>query len=120
MPKLNVGFTNSSLEKLLAEVDIVFSSPTTTGAVDAYCANLPVITALDGASLNLAPLRDKECVFFVSSASDFVGALSIIGLHPRKPIRKEDIFYLDTSLSKCKILIIDRLIQLRSATLINA
>jgi surface carbohydrate biosynthesis protein (TIGR04326 family) len=120
VPKLNVSFTNSSLEKLLAEVDIVFSSPTTTGAVDAYCANLPVITALDGASLNLAPLRDKECVFFVSSASDFVGALSIIGLHPRKPIRKEDIFYLDPSLSKWKSLIIDRRIQLRSATLINA
>jgi len=80
--------------------DIVYSSLATAAAVDAYCAGKPVITILDGKSLNVSPLRGFSGVHFVSNAKEL--AIAINGVEVDELEQREDYFYLDVELPRWK------------------
>lgn len=60
---------------LLQDADIVYTSNITSAAVDAYCFGIPVISVLDGSSLNMSPLLGMDHVTFVSTPQELSGAL---------------------------------------------
>jgi surface carbohydrate biosynthesis protein (TIGR04326 family) len=100
LPGLNCEISIQSISELLLISDIVYSSSVTSAAVDAYCAGRPVITILDGKSLNLSPLRGSSSVQFVSSAKEL--AIAINGAEVDELEQKEDCFYLDVELPRWK------------------
>src|SRR5262249_53433368 len=59
--------TQEPLSALLDRYDIVVASNSTSAAVDAFVAGLPVIIGVGGHSLNLSPLRGQAEVTFVSN-----------------------------------------------------
>ncbi|WP_036096936.1 hypothetical protein [Leptospira weilii] len=63
---------DSPLVSVLDQYDFVYTSNITFAAVDAYSAGLPVISFLDGETLNMSPLRGRRNVFFVSNASELI------------------------------------------------
>ncbi|MCB9096276.1 MAG: hypothetical protein H6630_01280 [Arcobacter sp.] len=69
-PMVSFQLTEEPLEKIFPKVKIVYSSNVTSGAVDAYCFGLPIISFLDSETLNMSPLLDLEGVVFVSNAKD--------------------------------------------------
>jgi surface carbohydrate biosynthesis protein (TIGR04326 family) len=78
--------------------DIVYSSSTTSGAVDAYCAGLPVIILNDGKVLNQSPLRGCKDVHFSSNAKDLADKINSASVVRSQD--KNDYFYLDSDLTK--------------------
>jgi surface carbohydrate biosynthesis protein (TIGR04326 family) len=58
---------------------VAVSANSTSAAVDAYVAGLPVIIGVDGDDLNLSPLRGQAGACFVSSPQDMAAALQAIG-----------------------------------------
>jgi len=83
--------------------DIVYSSAVTSAAVDAYCTGKPVITILDGKSLNMSPLRGVSGVHFVSNAKEL--AIAINGAEMSELEQREDYFYLDPELPRWRSLL---------------
>ena len=100
VPSLNCEISMQPIDELLLISDIVYSSPVTSAAVDAYCAGKPVITILDGKSLNLSPLRGVSGVHFVSTAKEL--AIAINEAEVNELEQGEDYFYLDVELPRWK------------------
>lgn len=75
-PSLPLRVTVLPLAKLLDECDVVYSSNITAAAADAYSAGLPVVSVLDGDSLNMSPLHSLAGVRFVTSSTELAEALS--------------------------------------------
>ena len=97
-PRLRGELSIKPIEELLTICDVVYSSTITSAAVDAYCAGLPVITLLDGETLNLSPLRSIKSVYFIDSAKDLAIAINdieVINIEQRK-----DYFYLNPELPR--------------------
>jgi surface carbohydrate biosynthesis protein (TIGR04326 family) len=69
-PCIKFEITSEPLDTLLAKCDFAYTSNHTGGAVDAYCSGVPVITLLDGASLNLSSLRNFPDVQFIATPKD--------------------------------------------------
>ena len=103
----NIDLVVSSvpLEELLGEFDLVFSSPITSAAVEAYCCGVPVVTMLDPQSLNLSPLRGYEDVFFVSTADEFTEVLESLDFAGRDRFEGHRFFNLDPDLNRWKTLL---------------
>ena len=97
---LNCEISTQPISELLLMSDIVYSSLATAAAVDAYCAGKPVITILDGKSLNVSPLRGFSGVHFVSNAKEL--AIAINGVEVDELEQREDYFYLDVELPRWK------------------
>ena len=91
-----------SISTLLLKSNIAFTSNVTSAAIDAYCANVPVISALNPQTLNMSPLMGVEGVEFVNNASEFVNAVEKLKSVNKNKIKPEDIFWLDPSLSRWK------------------
>ncbi len=72
---LRIERTNEELGKILGEYDVALAANSTSAAVDAHLAGLPVIVGLDGADLNLSPLRAEPGVRFVATPADLARAL---------------------------------------------
>ncbi|EKO58935.1 TIGR04326 family surface carbohydrate biosynthesis protein [Leptospira kirschneri] len=88
---------------LLQDADIVYTSNITSAAVDAYCFGVPVISVLDGSSLNMSPLLGMGDVAFVSTSEELSYALQ---KDFDFSIKKDKAFFcLDRSLSKWKELL---------------
>lgn len=77
-PDIKFDVTASPLVDILDQFDLVYTSNITSAAVDAYCAGLPVISFLDGETLNMSPLRGSKNVFFVSNSVELIHATSKI------------------------------------------
>ena len=105
-----LSFTPSLLpiNKLLPEADIVYAGPVTSAAVDAYCANLPVIIVLDRMSLNMSPLRGWPGVTFVGSAEELSMALRNAAASLQSQTSRPCFFNLDRSLAGWQKLLFDR------------
>ncbi|EMJ96559.1 TIGR04326 family surface carbohydrate biosynthesis protein [Leptospira alstonii] len=69
---------DSPLAAVLDQYDFVYTSNITSAAVDAYSVGLPIISFLDGETLNMSPLRGRRNVFFVSNASELVEAFESV------------------------------------------
>lgn len=84
------------LDSLLNNADLVYTSNTTSAAVDSFCKGVPVITYLDENDFNLSPLRGFKEVNFVSSSLDMIKILNL-SFSKRDNIH-QDYFYSRASL----------------------
>ena len=99
-PALHLRVVMDPLGDILHNYDIAYSSNTTSAAVDAYLASLPVVVMLDEAELNLSPLRGQTDVNFVGTPQELADALQAMSRSlGAQPDRKE-FFFLDPDLPR--------------------
>ena len=106
-PDLNLVITDEPISALIDCCALVYTSNTTSAAVDAYCSGKLVITFLDSSSLNLSPLNGSEGVNFVSTAKELASVLNNIGRIKVNDKQGENFFYLNSKLPKWKSLLVD-------------
>jgi surface carbohydrate biosynthesis protein (TIGR04326 family) len=105
-PGLKAAETGEPLARILADYDVAIAANSTSAAVDAYVAGLPVIIDLDGDDLNLSPLRCQSGAHFVSSAQDLADALRAAGGEgATSDSARNDFFFLDPELPRWKRLL---------------
>lgn len=86
------------IAELLTMCDIVYSGSSTSAAVEAYCAGLPVVVLLDGTSLNMSSLRGYKGVYFVRNFKDLASVINSVEVTSLKEVK--GYFYLDLKLPK--------------------
>ncbi|WP_078129395.1 TIGR04326 family surface carbohydrate biosynthesis protein [Leptospira alexanderi] len=102
-PFLQLKVFQEPIVNLLKDADIVYTSNITSAAVDAYCFGVPVISVLDGSSLNMSPLLGMDHVTFVSTHQELSRALQKdFGISVKK---RKAFFCLDPNLTKWKKLL---------------
>jgi surface carbohydrate biosynthesis protein (TIGR04326 family) len=99
-PRLSVRETDQALHSLLGDHDIAIAGNSTSAAVDAFVAGLPVIVGLHGAHLNLSPLRGRAGVAFVSSGRELRDALLAMPAKDGANPEREQFFFLDPRLPR--------------------
>ncbi len=99
-PALHPRVVMDPLGDILHDYDIAYSSNTTSAAVDAYLAGLPVVVMLDEAELNFSPLRGLPDVPFVGTAAELAEALQAMGRGLAGRLDLEDFFFLDPELPR--------------------
>jgi surface carbohydrate biosynthesis protein (TIGR04326 family) len=98
---LAAGETTDPLAQILPEYDVAVSANSTSAAVDAYVAGLPVIIGVDGDDLNLSPLRGQAGACFVSSSQELAAALQAIGgVRPAPDSDRREFFWLDAEMPR--------------------
>ena len=106
-PRLKMEVTMDSISSLLSKCTVAYTTSVTSAAIDAYCANVPVISALNPQTLNMSPLRGIEGVEFVSNAGELVSAIERVEITKNDDIKPESIFWLDPKLAMWTKLIFD-------------
>jgi surface carbohydrate biosynthesis protein (TIGR04326 family) len=106
-PGLTIDETTEALDQILNQYDVALAANSTSAAVDAYIAGLPVIVAVGGGELNLSPLRGEVGVRFVSDEKELAKALGVFsaGGLAISPTRK--MFFMDCELPRWKHLLSD-------------
>jgi len=97
-PKIPFELSTRPIEELLKMSDIVYSGSFTSAAIDAYCVGLPIITFIDGKTLNLSPLRGVKSVYFISDSYGLSSAIN--ALEAGVLDAKENYFFLDQTLPR--------------------
>ena len=97
-PSLIGELSTKPIQELLAISDIVYSSLITSAAIDAYCAGLPVMTLLEGKTLNMSPLRGAKSVYFIKNSEDLSNAINTIEVTNLN--QKGNYFYLNPGLPR--------------------
>ena len=100
-----IEITKNTLSELLVEVDVVFTSAATTGAIDAYCVGLPVISILDPLTLNLSPLRGAPGVQYVNTPLQLSAAIKFLCENYQSPTDSVNYFTLDSNLPRWRTLL---------------
>lgn len=103
-PGLHAAETREALGTILADHDVAVTANSTSAAVDAFVAGLPVVIALDGDALNLSPLRGRAGVRFAGTAEEMAESLLTVG-HGSSPAACEDFFFLDRELPRWRELL---------------
>ena len=101
-PNLKMEVTNDPISKLLERCDAVYTSSGTSAAIDAYCANIPIISVLNPQTLNLSPLLDMKGIQFVYNSNQFIDSIENLKDETIYAFNQKDIFWLDTKLSMWK------------------
>jgi surface carbohydrate biosynthesis protein (TIGR04326 family) len=104
-PGLKIKATARPLSELFDHYDVVLAANSTSAAVDAYVALLPVIVAVDGSGLNLSPLRGRQGAYFVSSARELLDSLQSVANGAAQDFRQDDFFFLSPDLHRWKRLL---------------
>ena len=105
-PGVTAEQTKDALGRILGDYDAVVVANSTSAAVDAYVAGLPVIIGLDGDDLNLSPLRDQPGVRFVSTREELAEALETAVLtRAMADSNRGEFFFLDPDLPRWKRLL---------------
>ena len=105
-PGLKAEETRKALGEILGAYDVAIAANSTSAAVDAYLAGLPVIIGLDGNDLNLSPLRGRLGVRFVSTCDELADALQTSGCGVGSTDSgRTEFFFLDTDLPRWKRLL---------------
>lgn len=99
-PNINFTIINNPLEEILYKYNLVFTSNSTSAAVDAYCFGIPVIQMLDGNSLNMSPLRNLDDVIYITD--DVTLARAINNLNIENYTLSKSYFYLNKDLPNWK------------------
>jgi surface carbohydrate biosynthesis protein (TIGR04326 family) len=97
-PSLRGEISIKPIQELLGVSDIVYSSLITSAAIDGYCAGLPVITLLDGKTLNMSPLIGVKSVYFIKNSEGLSNAINTIEVTNLN--QKRNYFYLDLDLPR--------------------
>lgn len=102
IPKLSE--TTLQLADSLFQFSLAIVAGSTSAALDAYLADLPVIVFLSGGGLNLSPLRGVAGVTFVSTQPEM--SLALAAYDSTKPrSQKQDFFWLDQGLPRWRKLL---------------
>jgi len=99
-PGLNLEVVTEPLEKALQDGDVACAGNTTSAAVDAYLAGVPVVVVLDDTTLNFSPLRDWPDVRFVSAFEELAEALQTAQRGPAPAPDAHAFFCLDPGLPR--------------------
>jgi len=103
-PSLRMLITSAPLVELFGDCDVAYTSNITSAAVDAYCADIPVVSVLNADAFNMSPLRGLVGVQFVTSAEELADSL-------RSPSRldceseREGYFTIDRALPRWRSLL---------------
>ena len=100
-PSIRIKQTSSKLNKILKDFDITLSANSTSAAVDAFLAGLPVIIGQDGRDFNLSPLRGLPNVYFVCTSEELVSALTRKSIENNNS-HEQNLFWLDFDLHRWK------------------
>jgi surface carbohydrate biosynthesis protein (TIGR04326 family) len=107
--KYNIEIASENLSNLLQKVDIICTTNSTSSAVEAVTANLPVLSMLNPDVLNMSPLKDLSVVKFFKDYRELLIELEsfLNGAETeREPvIRQFDYFCLDRKLPRWKRLL---------------
>ena len=101
-PSLNLEVVTAHLREIMRDFDIAYSANTTSAAVDAYFAGMPVVVMLDATELNYSPLRGRCGVRFVSTPGELAAALRPAPVQASPD--REAFFFLDPELPRWKAL----------------
>lgn len=104
-PSLRLQVKMDAISSLLGGCDVAYTSSTTSAAVDAYCAGVPVISVLDPKILNLSPLRGCDGVLFVSTPEELANALISAAFIAHPTTKQKDFFTLDYNLPRWRNLL---------------
>lgn len=74
-PGMRIEVLSRPLGELVREYDVAYAGSTTSGAVDAFQAGLPVVVMLGEGQLNLSPLSGCHGVTFVGNSDELATAL---------------------------------------------
>ena len=102
-PSLQLKMTSSPLAELLSDCDVAFASNITSAAVDAYCAGVPVVSALDGNTFNMSPLRGLTGVVYVTGPEELARALG--NVRAQEKVHTDPYFCLDKGLPRWRMLL---------------
>lgn len=97
-PELRMTVVTEPIPNLLSDCDVAFVSAVTSAAVDAYCAGIPVVSALDKNTLNHSPLRGCSDVLYVSSHEGLAQAIILLASRNRRDAAKQLFFNVDSKL----------------------
>jgi surface carbohydrate biosynthesis protein (TIGR04326 family) len=105
-PSLQLRIVGDPLPKIMQDADIAYAGNTTSAAVDAYLAGLPVVVMLDETELNYSPLRGKTGVRFVTTPRELAQALEEAPRTNRDSVSaSNDFFFLDPELPRWRRLL---------------
>jgi surface carbohydrate biosynthesis protein (TIGR04326 family) len=104
-PSLRLTVLTRTLGEILYDFDIAYCSSSTSAAVDAYLAGLPVVVMLDGAALNLSPLRARPGVRFVGTPEELAASLQMTCDVSGEERDRAEVFFLDPELPRWKRLL---------------
>jgi surface carbohydrate biosynthesis protein (TIGR04326 family) len=105
-PELNLVVTNEPIPILIDKSSLVYTSSTTSAAVDAYCFGKSVIVILDPKGINLSPLKGWDGVTFVSTAEELADVMNGIDQIDEVEVQGKDYFYLNSKLPRWKDLLV--------------
>jgi len=97
---LKLKVETKPIGEIIHGYDFVYSSITTSAAVDAYCVGLPVAIYIDGSSLNLSPLRGKRDVYYVTKPEELAESFNFNNQKLNLKKTRKNFFYLDKKLTK--------------------
>ena len=100
-PGIKIKQTSTKLNKILKDFDIALAAHSTSAAVDALLAGLPVIIGLDGKDFNLSPLRGSPNVSFVCTSEEMISALTRKSTVNNNSL-EQNLFWLDSDLHRWK------------------
>lgn len=103
-PCLKMNIETKPLGELMEHYDIVYASSTTSAAVDAFCAGLPVIVLLDGSDLNMSPLRGCNGVVFISNPEELAKLVND-DIDDAEEMQRKEYFFLDLELPRWRQLL---------------
>ena len=92
--------SDDSIDKLLINCDIAYSSSVTSAAVDAFCCGIPLISVLDPKILNLSPLREQDSVYFIKNSQELISAILKIAQPNQIPTDRNPYFTIDKDLPR--------------------
>jgi surface carbohydrate biosynthesis protein (TIGR04326 family) len=107
-PSLNIFVTMGSIDKLLVECDVAYSSSVTSAAVDALYSNVSIISVLDPTKLNLSPLRGNGDVAFISTPNELAKALKVSYKSQKVSFKSQEFFTLDNKLPRWQSLLLNK------------
>jgi surface carbohydrate biosynthesis protein (TIGR04326 family) len=73
---VDVQIADLPLDQLLRNCDVAYTGNRTSAAVEAYSLGVPVVSMLEGESLNVSPLRGRSGVTYVHNAAELGAALA--------------------------------------------
>jgi surface carbohydrate biosynthesis protein (TIGR04326 family) len=104
-PSLRLFVLTNALGEIMRDFDIAYCSSSTSAAVDAYLAGLPVVVMLDGTELNFSPLRARPGVCYVSTPTELAAALQTNCNVSFGERNRMDFFFLDPQMPRWKHLL---------------
>ena len=99
-PGLEFDLVDAPLSGILGEFDVAYASNNTSASVDAYCAGLHVVVALDERELNFSPLRGMSGVRFVSTPSELAEAVQDTAAAADPAVAQHALFFLEPELPR--------------------